>query len=354
MHGTTGTRRGLLALGAIAACSLGAPALAQADTFNVQAGAGIEGNPAADLQAFYPGTTMVHVGDQITFTFGGFHTVAFLPGDHTRKDIEPPPLIQPNGGTNPPTDDAAGDPFWWGDSTPSLGFNPELAAPSASTTVDGDTLVSSGIPQSPTFTVTMAKAGMFSYVCGVHPHMRGLVKVLPAKKPVPDAAAQTAKGQAQLARDQADATALDEHLDTRPETSRQVFVSRGNRRFTLLEFYPQEVHVHAGQTVHFRWFAPNEVHTVTFGSEDLIASLRASLFAGPSVDPVGAFASEPPGSGVPTLTPDLHGNGFLNSGILPNETNGQQTTFTVKFTVPGTYNFACLIHETMNGEVVVS
>jgi plastocyanin len=41
------------------------------------------------------------------------------------------------------------------------------------------------------------------------------------------------------------------------------------------------------------------------------------------------------------------GSGFLSSGVQPGG------TYTVTFTRPGTYPYACLIHPRMVGEVVV-
>ncbi len=353
MHGPTSRRRRWsLAVAGVAALAL--PAAAHATTYSVQVGGPVPGAEDADLQAFYPRTTQVHVGDQVQFGFAGFHTVTFLPGASRTQDINPLPIIAPNGsGTYPLTNDAAGNPFWWSNAVPVLGFNPAVAAPSPTTTVDGTTLVGSGLPSGPTFTVTFAKAGSFAFYCALHPHQRGLVKVLARAHAVPSPDTQVAKGQSQLAADQTSALAADEKVDARPPTSKTVLVGRGNKELSLLGFYPEELHAHVGQTVNFRWASENEVHNVVFGSQSLLDSLRASLF-GPFVDPVGGLPSEPPGSGTPVLTPDLHGNGFLNSGILPDNSPGWGPGFKVTFAQAGTYHFECLIHDTMRGDVIVS
>jgi plastocyanin len=162
-----------------------------------------------------------------------------------------------------------------------------------------------------------------------------------------------AKGQAQLAADQTRAAAVDAKVDARPPTSKTVLVGRGNKELSLLGFYPQELHAHVGQTVNFVWASENEVHNVVFGPQPLLDALRASLL-GAFVDPVGGLPSEPPGSGTPMLTPDLHGNGFLNSGLIPDSSPGWGPGFKVTFARAGTYHFECLIHDGMVGDVVVS
>jgi len=251
------------------------------------------------------------------------------------------------------TNDAAGNPFWWGGVVPMLGFNPDLVAPTGGTTVDGSSLVGSGFPAGPGFTVTFSQAGSFAFYCAIHPRMRGMVKVLPASKPGQSAEQQAARAQKQIERQQQAVRELDEHVDSIPSTSSRVLVGPGTRHFTLLGFYPETVQAHVGETVRFRWDGENEVHTVTFGSQELIDQLRGSLF-GPVFDPVGALPSEPPASGVPTLTQDTHGNGFLNSGLLPDNSPGDGPTWSVRFGQAGSYHFECLIHPTMRGDVVVS
>jgi plastocyanin len=353
MHGPR-MKAGRWSLAVVGLAALALPGAAHATTYTVQVGGPAPAVEEADLQAYYPRTTQVHVGDQVEFGFAGFHTVTFLPGASRTKDIVPLPIIEPTGaGTYPLTNDAAGNPFWWGGAAPILGFNPDVAAPTASTTVDGTQLVGSGLPSGPTFTVTFAKAGSFAFYCALHPHQRGLVKVLPAKRSLPSPDAQAAKGQAQLAADQANAVALDAKVDARPPTSKTVLVGRGTKELSLLGFYPHELHAHVGQTVTFKWASENEVHNVVFGPQPLLDSLRASLF-GAFVDPVGGLPSEPPGSGTPVLTPDLHGNGFLNSGLLPDSSPGWGPGFKVTFARAGTYHFECLIHDGMVGDVVVS
>jgi hypothetical protein len=58
--------------------------------------------------------------------------------------------------------------------------------------------------------------------------------------------------------------------------------------------------------------------------------------------------------GPAILTRGLHGNGFLNSGILTDPGAPGSDTFTVRFTQPGAYLYGCLIHAGMSGQITVT
>ncbi len=90
----------------------------------------------------------------------------------------------------------------------------------------------------------------------------------------------------------------------------------GTKRFSLLRFYPADTTVKAGDSVTWKWTGFNEVHTVTFGPDDVLAGLAASLFAGPTIDPVGGLPTEAPGAPV-VHSATVHGNGLLGAGIVP-------------------------------------
>jgi plastocyanin len=49
----------------------------------------------------------------------------------------------------------------------------------------------------------------------------------------------------------------------------------------------------------------------------------------------------------------LHGNGFLNSGILADPGLPGSHSFTVTFTQPGRYGLDCLIHRGMEATLTV-
>ena len=75
------------------------------------------------------------------------------------------------------------------------------------------------------------------------------------------------------------------------------------------------------------------------------------------VNGLGAFPSEPPAAAGPiSYDGHNHGNGYINSGILqPLDTprSAGPHAFRVTFTRKGTYHYECVIHEHMDGTVVV-
>jgi len=295
------------------------------------------------------------VGDQIVYKFNGFHTVTFEPS----RSALPSVFIQ---GTTPypPQNDAAGNPWWWGGVVNQYMFNPEAVAPSGGNVVDSSHLPNSGLPQGRQFVVTFAEAGTFDYFCEIHPYMHGQVKVFPKGHPAANQDVQ--RGQKQQAEDAAQAQSIFDKLNAKPATNRTVTVGGGNRDISILHFFPENPVVHAGDVLSFRWDS-QEPHTVTFGPDELLDQLLQSFISPDGIfDPVAALPSEPPGTAKPIeLTPNLHGNGFLNSGVFDQAPNvisptvpGTGPLFKVRFNTPGTYHFECLVHgPIMEGDVTV-
>jgi plastocyanin len=261
-----------------------------------------------------------------------------------------------------------------------VSFNGAIFAPSP-TTFDGTTLVHSGGPAP--LSVTFTTPGKFVLACEIHPFMRGTVRVVAAggdEDEVRPFAKQVRKGAKELRKDAKAAQKLDrklarnkKHGDDRKsgKLARKhghggddnhgghkakkavVRAGAGTKRFSLLRFYPGETTVKAGESVTWKWTGFNEVHTVTFGPGDVLTALAASLFAGPTVDPVGALPTEAPGAPV-VHSATLHGNGLLGSGIVPDPGHNPPNTWTVQFTTPGDFSYVCLIHDGMAGVVHVT
>src|SRR5882724_7402703 len=151
-----------------------------------------------DMNGFFPSTTRVHVGDSISFAINGFHTVTFLSG------ATAPPLIIPDE-TLPIAGklDAGGTAFWF-NGQPSQVINPAVQLPAGGSEYSGEGTVNSGLPnpEGPPapFVVKFTKAGTFTSDCLVHPGMKGTVKVLTGKGPVPNARLDKARAKAQEAR----------------------------------------------------------------------------------------------------------------------------------------------------------
>ena len=102
----------------------------------------------------------------------------------------------------------------------------------------------------------------------------------------------------------------------------------GERGYAVNMFLPTATYVSPGDTVtwNFTW---DEPHTVTFGQ--------------PQGDPTAPAASN---------SAEYDGTGVVNSGLVF-PTPGQETTFSVKFTKAGTFDYYCVIHPGMTGQVVV-
>ena len=354
-----------LAAAAVASL-LAVPAVASADNLAVQVGGEVAGKPFIDLQGIYPKKPVVHVGDSIDFSIVGFHTIAVLP-----NGTDALPLIVPTGGNFPATNDAAGNPFWWSDVAPELAFNGAIFAPT-STTFDDTALVhSTPPPAAPTpFSVTFTKAGTYVLACEIHPFMRGSVKVVDAGLKVRPFAKQEKKGMQQLRKDAKHAKKLDKklaknrkhhgnnkarshgHHGHKVAKNATVRTGAGTKRFSLLRFYPSDTTVKVGGTVTWKWTGFNEVHTVTILEQPGLDDLASALFAGPSLDPVGALPTEAPGAPV-VHTADVHGNGLLGSGLIPDPAGAAPNTFMAQFNSPGVFSYRCLIHDGMTGTITV-
>jgi plastocyanin len=346
------SRRTLATLVAAAAVSALAPAGASAATRNVLAGAdGVARNVPAGYtpNAFFRRSVTIHVGDSVRWQFRGFHTVT-IPS----KGQGVPPLIAPNPG-QPVSGftDAAGRPFWFNGQA-SLPFNLLAAAPQGGTTYDGQSLVGSGVPQGASpkpFTVRFTQPGVFQYYCAIHNGMRGTVVVRRAAKPIP-----TARQNAREAAFEINANARHARLvATKPVAAGTVSVGRSPRgeRWTINKFFPSTRTVRLGGSLTFTMAGQTtqEIHTVTFRPANVP---DVDFIAGPGANPLAAYPSDPP----PTLPPydgTNHGNGFLNSGLLDND-SGSPTPNTVRvtFTRTGTFRFECLIHDGMEGTVTVT
>jgi plastocyanin len=119
--------------------------------------------------------------------------------------------------------------------------------------------------------------------------------------------------------------------------------------------------VPVGTTVRFMMSPKSfEAHTATFGpgpAEDptsYLGEIAKSFEGAPVLDARGVYPSEAPGT-VANFSSALHGNGFWNSGVMDNAPASQPPAFNdVKFTAPGTYDYYCLIHPFMHGQVEVT
>ena len=341
--------------------SLGPPGSAQAQIPKATApGAGF------DVNAFFPGAITVRVGDTVSFAVGGFHTVHFPAKGKFSPSQLPTPAV--NGLV-----DAAGVPFWF-NGRQSANFNPLLFTSKfgkKTLTYSGAKEALSGLPafgpKGPPkpLTIKFTKAGLFNYICDVHPGMRGTVRVNAKRKGAPSAAADAKRVKAQVAR----AIAVMKGLEkaTTPGANTVSVGAEGRDGVTLFGMLPADLSVPAGTTVTFKMpTGSTENHTATFGPGAEGFGTENGPAKGTYVGDIAAnfsdkgdaradFPSEAPGTPPVGLSPLLHGNGFWNTGVLdavaasPLPPNG-----TVTFTTPGVYAYGCLIHTNMKGTITVT
>lgn len=336
----------LIGAGAVAAGLL-VPTMANAATAKAQWGdfsrSGIAYN------TLFPGKVTVSQGDKVQFAIVGFHTATIV-----GKGQKLPAFINASSTLNPATNDPAGQPYWWGGTTPLLQLNGAAFAPVGGKVVTGAKTVSSGVlpGDAPKFTVTFPKTGTFTVRCIIHPNMKGTVKVVARSGDT--AARRTARAKAEKAAQTATVNALVKKADK--ATGPVVSISPGTRKAQIFSFQPANRKVAPGTTVTFNMDGGNEVHTVSFGPAAFLQQVAKTTYQGQGVDlpGEGVYPSDPPAAGVPTLTPTSHGNGFLSSGALNDKGVGPlPRSFKITFSTPGAYAYICLVHPEMKGTVTV-
>jgi plastocyanin len=352
--------RGAACLAAAAAVLLAVPALAQAKSKTVDMGLSASAQKrfgkkySADVNDFFPHSVTIRAGDSVRFRPADFHTVDIPP-----KGQSILPLVTASG-TNAGVNDASNAPFWF-NGQPRLAFNPALTASNFGKrlTYSGER-VESGVPVSEhlkPMTVRFPTKGTYRYFCDLHSGMSGTVVVKGKRAKVATAKQDKRRVRKQLARD-----------GTRAKNLAGI-VPPGNTVYTGgaaaggVEYYgmlPARKTVPVGTTVRFM-MAPKsfDVHTATFGPGNPLnqptsyLGVIAKSFQGTTLDPRGIYASERPPT-VANYGPTLHGNGFWNSGVLDtSDATSLMPYADLRFTTPGTYDFYCLIHPFMHGQVIV-
>ncbi len=284
-------------------------------TFHVTLGAA---SPDMALMgmAFYPNALTVHRGDIVVFTdlLIEPHTVTF--------------------GVNGPI------------LNPFAFFAPQNLSGSGTATFTNTGILNSGIlvPQGPfgnSLAVTFdVGPGTYAFQCALHPLMHGTVTVVPDSQRLPKTDAQYQHmAHAQMtvdiahARDIAEASAM--AAATAADiggTGIEVAVGGGNGVSTVMRFFPSDLTIHVGDTVHFVNQDPFTPHTVTFGAE-------------PPGGDQGLVA--PANRSFPFDTATSYDGSFnLSSGFLL-DLFPWGHMFSVTFTAAGTYTYICGLHDMM-------
>jgi len=321
--------------------------------------------------AFLPNEIWIHAGDSVTWTFNSdeIHTVAFL----VVGQVFPPfPVGCP-------------------------GFSFGTAS------FDGSTCVTTppSVKGNPTFTVSFPTAGNYKVQCLVHNTMNGVVHVLDSTSTLPHNQAfydqEAAKETQNLLTDTDHATSSDmsgmgmshagNSISVRilaatkrlSKNRKKIAASSGDNSApnahvtagvgeiastpgglqtnSLVRFVKGKITIHAGDTIEWSNFDPEEPHTITFGPEP------QDLF-----DPSSNVTMDPDGGLRAVLnspSDSLH-SGFIlqalddqfGTPVNSNPNNAialNHTHFRVTFMGPGTYNYKCSLHDNLGmvGQVVV-
>jgi plastocyanin len=350
---------------AAAVAVLAVPASASAATKTIAAGPPLTKPPAgfekvnADLPQFFRDTTTIHAGDTVRWKFFGFHSVYFPKKGGKNVPLPVPDPTRKYAGEL----DAAGQAFWFNGQTQLIG-NAAAVFPLGGKAEDGSKATGSGVPATEKFTYKLKfpKVGTYTYYCTIHPLMKARVKVLPKRAHIPSVAADKQAVAKQLA---SGIAKLKADLKRKDVAGNVVEMGRDTRDSSLLGFYPAKKTVPVGTTVDFRMSAvTNEVHTVTFGSDAVLAKggyaekLSQALLSplpgtGQNGPPVLGFPGAVvfPSDPTPLAFSGTQHGGFVSTGLLGDKPLARASKVT--FPAAGTYNFICLVHPEMKGQIVV-
>ncbi len=344
-----------IAVAAVAATTLVPAAVAHGATYNITAGppGKVAGTPPdGDSNAFYRKTVKVRVGDKVKWTINGFHTVTF-----PAKGKKPPPFIgnDPTGAKYAGVNDAAGAPFWFNGQT-RLVLTALGALPVKGKRYNGSKLVSSGAPLAPgkpkPYTLKFTKKGSYAYYCTIHPGMKAAVKVVAKGKAIPSAKANKKAAKKEYAK-VAKRQIKDAKFAGPP--GNEVLLGNDTVESAIFRFFPAKKSVPVGTTVTFSMPAKtSEIHTASFGPADYL-NQQGEAFVDPATlvfNGIDAFPSDVPA--LPSPNGTNHGNGFVSTGVLDRDAaTPSPGSATVTFNNAGTYDYICLIHPFMKGQIVV-
>jgi plastocyanin len=105
-------------------------------------------------------------------------------------------------------------------------------------------------------------------------------------------------------------------------------------------FLPGPIDVHTGDTITWR-VESTEFHTVSF-----LSGSPAERFEAPTPDGRGLMVN--PAAAFPVGGATFAGTGIASSGVL-----NKDQTYSLTFTKPGVFEYVCLVHPEMKGEVRV-
>jgi len=301
--------------------------------------------------AFLPNEIWIYDGDSVTWKF---------PTDenHTLSLLIPGQVRPPFNGPTPGCPDILG------------GATPSPASYNGSACVNSGPLLKE--PGGTSYTVTFPTAGNFKFVCLIHANMTGVVHVLDHRLavnyPLPFNQAfydDQAEDQARNVLSESDKHEKDEDEGRDSRSGRSFSIKKevtagigevvatggGTQYLAIMRFLQGTIRIHVGETVEWTNLDPSEPHTITFGTEPAVPPPPGP---GVTVDTDGARHAT-----ISSPAPDVH-SGFI--AAAPQDATGRAqssagvTRFRVTFTVPGTFNYICALHDDLGmvGKVIVT
>lgn len=343
---------------------------------------------------FFPRTATIATGGSFQFTNEGFHTATLLPNSWSvaadndvngvaAADIDDTAL-NPNGTTKTIANFAAILPV------PAQG----CGTADAPCVFDGTSAVSMGAPlagpPAPFVVTVTAPPGNYVFHCRVHPKMEGALTVVAAGSAgVTTSASAEAAAATQATADVAAGLAAEAAVSKAGQVKNpngtttwtlRAGTSDPAGRVAVLDMLPRKVTIRKGDTVVWRPLDRNEPHTVTFpngfappfvplcegpGGRDTPATPTVN----PPMSPFDFGCNGRPadefeftgGNGVTAITSPKTAS---DSGIVAYRTlaaafdlpaTAFRSSWWVRFTgaTAGTYTYVCVIHEGMDGSIVV-
>jgi plastocyanin len=294
------------------------------------------------VMAYFPESLHIHVGDTVIWKQNTheIHTVTFLAGATAPDLLVPAPSGFPAG---------------------SLALNPIVAFPSVPQNglYDGLTYANSGIMstdpgQTTQFSLTFTQPGTFMYLCAVHGlMMSGSVVVEVPSTNIPSPAVVADQAQKMIKQQLAHANGLFgmamsqvPAAQKNPDgtTNYTVLIGWSLGQYDLMDFFPNKLVVHPGDTVKYMLSPMNVApHTVTFlnGAADISFVTPVPNPPGPPTLLINPSVLGPINPGQP-----LTRIGIYSSGLLSPVGPGPKS-YTLKIgDISGDISYVCVLHDT--------
>ena len=305
-----------------------------------------------DLEAFFPATLTVHVGDKVHWVQNSNenHTVTFMAGAKTL----PSPIVPAPADAQSP-----------------LMLNPQVALPvaPARSLYNGSTFANSGLMglapgQAPEFNLIFTRPGTYEYLCLIHGKtMSGKIIVVSASQDIPSPSEVTAEANNEMTDlwTQAGQVMLDAQKSIKPTTknydgtlTHYISVGYSEGQVDLLSFFPPHIVVHPGDTVEWSLSTSNTaLHTVTFmnGNPDYPLIVPQPQPNGPPLLLLNVQALTPMNVGRP-----LTRGGVYSSGLMDPSQPATQTYSLKISNISGYISYECLVHNAsgMTGWFIVT